>query len=227
MPQKGRLPVEEKIRLVKDYLDGKRGYTESYQAAGVSEGAFRTWTRLFQTRGSDGLLPAKKRMRYSAELKVKVIKEYLQGGISIEALCTKYDITKPSIVQQWIKRYNCHEEFRTPNSGGEIYMVKGRKTTLEERIEIVQDCISSGRDYGQAVEKYKVSYQQAYSWVRKYEEQGVNGLIDQRGKRKEESAMTEVEKLRAELKFMEAKLKRAEIENELLKKVEEIERRRG
>jgi transposase-like protein len=61
---------------------------------------------LFQTRGSDGLLPAKKKMRYSAELKVKVSKEYLQGGISIEALCTKYDITKPSIVQQWIKRYS-------------------------------------------------------------------------------------------------------------------------
>ncbi len=74
----------------------------SYQAAGVSEGAFRTWIRLFQTRGSEGLLPARKKMKYSAELKVKVIKEYLQGGISFETLCTKYDITKPSIVQQWI-----------------------------------------------------------------------------------------------------------------------------
>lgn len=106
-------------------------------------------------------------------------------------------------------------------------MVKGRKTTLDERIEIVQECISNGRDYGQAIEKYKVSYQQAYTWVKKYEERGIDGLADRRGKRKDESEMTEVEKLRAELKLMQAKLKRAEIENELLKKLEEIERRRG
>lgn len=106
-------------------------------------------------------------------------------------------------------------------------MAKGRKTTLEERIEIVQDCISNSKDYGQAVEKHKVSYQQAYTWVRRYEEHGVDGLLDRRGKRKDESAMTEVEKLRAELRITQAKLKRAEIENELLKKVEEIERRRG
>ena len=39
--------------------------------------------------------------------------------------------------------------------------------------------------------------------------------------------MTEIEKLRAELKLTQAKLKRAGIENDLLKKVEEIERRRG
>ena len=106
-------------------------------------------------------------------------------------------------------------------------MVKGRKTTLDERIEIVQDCISNGRDYGQVIEKHKVSYQQVYTWVRKYEERGVDGLSDRRGKRKDESDMTEIEKLRAELKLTQAKLKRAEIENDLLKKVEEIERRRG
>ena len=106
-------------------------------------------------------------------------------------------------------------------------MVKGRKTTLDERIEIVQDCISNGRDYGQVIEKHKVSYQQVYTWVRKYEERGVDGLSDRRGKRKDESDMTEIEKLRAELKLTQAKLKRAGIENDLLKKVEEIERRRG
>ena len=227
MPQKGKISAENKIQFVKDYLDGTRGYMASYQAAGVSEGTFRNWIRLYQARGSAGLLPAKEKLKYSVELKTKVIQEYLQGGISFETLCIKYDITKPSIVQNWIKRYNCHKEFRSPNSGGEIYMAKGRKTTLDERIEIVRDCILNDMDYGQAIEKHKVSYQQVYSWVRKYEERGIEGLSDRRGKRKDEFGMTELEKLRAELKFTQAKLKRAEIENELLKKVEEIERRRG
>ncbi|MGI6772006.1 MAG: helix-turn-helix domain-containing protein [Acutalibacteraceae bacterium] len=50
------------------------------------------------------------------------------------------------------------------------------------------------KDYGKAVEKYHVSYQQIYNWVKKYEESGVNGLIDRRGKRKPLEEMTDVER---------------------------------
>lgn len=100
-------------------------------------------------------------------------------------------------------------------------------TTLDERIEIVSYCIANGKDYGKAIERYGVSYQQIYTWVRKHEEYGVNGLFDRRGKRKDESSMTEVEKLRAELRITQAKLKNAELENDVLKKLDEVERRRG
>ena len=55
-----------------------------------------------------------------------------------------------------------------------------------------------GKDYTITIEKYGVSYQQIYSWVRKYNEKGAEGLVDKRGKRKPESEMTELEKLRAE-----------------------------
>jgi len=226
MPRKGR-PPEEKIRLVQDYLSGKQGYRESYRIAGINKRTFDEWVRLFKTRGLEGLYPPKKNRQYSAEFKKKVTMEYLQKGISLSGLCSKYDITNHSLVLQWIRQYNSHGGFKSPKNGGEIYMAKGRRTTFDERAEIVQDCISNGRDYGLTTDKYKVSYQQVYAWVRKYEENGIDGLTDRRGKRKEPSDMTEMEKLRAELKIMEAKLKRAEIENELLKKVEEIERRRG
>ena len=49
--------------------------------------------------------------------------------------------------------------------------------------------------------------------------------MDKRGKRKQESEMTELEKLRAENKMLEARNKRLETENAVLKKLEEIERR--
>ena len=104
-------------------------------------------------------------------------------------------------------------------------MTKGRTTTFDERLEMVSECISLGNDYGKIVEKYNVSYQQVYGWVHKYEAEGPNGLIDRRGKRKEEAFMTETEKLRAELKLTKAKLRYAEMENDLLKKLDEIERR--
>lgn len=103
-------------------------------------------------------------------------------------------------------------------------MTKGRTTTYEERIAIVSFCIEHGNDYTATVEKYGVSYQQIYSWVKKYNDKGVEGLVDKRGKRKPESEMTEVEKLRAENRMLEAQNRRLETENAVLKKLEEIER---
>ncbi len=226
MPQKGRLPVERKIKIVEDYLAGKEGISSICETTGISQTILRQWVRLYETRGIEGLVPTAKDRKYSAELKVMVVKEYIAGDISIEGLCRKYDITDPQIVRRWIKKYNDHKEFRTPKSGSEIYMVNGRKTTCEERIEMVSHCISNGKDYGKTIEKYHVSYQQIYSWVRKYEEHGVEGLVDKRGKRKPLEEMNEVERLRAEVKLLEAANRQKDMEIEILKKVQEVERRR-
>ena len=103
-------------------------------------------------------------------------------------------------------------------------MIKGRKTTLQERIDIVIDYIESGRSYAETAEKYQISYQQIYQWVQKYNEKGVEGLVDRRGSTKPEEEMSEVEKLQAENRILKAKLKRKELENLFLKKLDEIER---
>ena len=46
-------------------------------------------------------------------------------------------------------------------------------------------------------------------------------------KRKSENSLSEIEKLQAELKMEKAKRKKAEMETSFLKKLDEIERRRG
>ena len=61
-------------------------------------------------------------------------------------------------------------------------MAKSRKTTLDERIDIVGYCIANNKDYGKAIEQYGVSYQQIYEWVRKHEKSSPDGLSDHRGK---------------------------------------------
>ena len=101
-------------------------------------------------------------------------------------------------------------------------MKKGRKTTQEERTEIVAFCIENGKDYGLAIEKYGVSYQQIYSWVRKYEAKGVEGLVDRRGKAKPEDELTEADRLRMENKILQARIKDQEMEIKLLKKLKEL-----
>ena len=162
--------------------------------------------------------------KYSAELKEKVVQEYLSGKGSMGYLAKKYGLADESRVRDWIKCYNGHKEFKQRRAArGALYMTKGKKTTQPERVEIVTFCLEHGKDYLLTVEQYGVSYQQTYSWVRKYEEKGIDGLADGRGRTKPESEMTDTEKLQAQVRMLEAQLRDKEMEIELLKKVKELE----
>ena len=164
-----------------------------------------------------------KNKKYSKELKQQAVQDYISGKGSLIAICKKYEILSHKQLHNWIKWYNGHKEFREPSSAkGEIYMTKGRKTTQEERTEIVAFCIEHGKDYGLTVETYGISYQQIYAWVRKYEEKGVAGLTDSRGKANSESELTEEDRLRQENKILQAKIKDQEMEIALLKKLREL-----
>lgn len=72
-----------------------------------------------------------------------------------------------------------------------------------------------------------MSYQQARSYTIKYEMSGVEGLKDGRGRHKSEDEMNELEKLRAENRILRAQKKHVEMEASFLKKLAEIEMRRG
>lgn len=226
MPQRGRLSPTEKTKIVEECLNGHDSVCGLSRKYGVSDTTIWNWVRLYKARGAEGLIPAAKTRKYSVEVKICAVAEYLSSGMSQRDICEKYDISDKKILRRWIKLYNSHEDFKQPNSGGEIRMAKGRKTTQEERIEIVGHCIAHNKDYGKTIEQYGVSYQQIYGWVKKYETDGVGALADRRGKRKDEASMTEVEKLRAQLKLKEAENLRLQMENELLKKLEALERGR-
>ena len=164
-----------------------------------------------------------KNKKYSVELKMQAVQSYQNGEGSLREICRKDGISDKHVLQDWIMWYNGHREYKERSSAkGEIYMTKGRKTTQEERAEIVAFCIEHNYDYGLTVETYNVSYQQVYAWVRKYEEGGVDKLRDNRGRTKQVEEMTEVEKLKAEMKILEAKNRQLEIENEFIKKLQEL-----
>ena len=139
----------------------------------------------------------------------------------------KYKIADTRQLRMWIMKYNGHEELKDSGIGGSPIMTKGRKTTFEERVEIVQYCINNAHNYAETAEKFGISYQQARSYTLKYEEKGVKGLQDRRGKRKSQEEMDELEKLRAEVKLLRTEKERAKMEISFLKKLEEIERRRS
>ena len=223
---KRKLTPEEKIAAVESYLQGEEQLQAITERCGIAKESFRTWVRNYQIFGRDGLRDKHRQTSYSVETQTAAVQDYLSGLGSQADICIKYKIYSRTQLQNWIKLYNSHRELRPSRGrGSDIYMTKGRNTTYEERVEIVSYCIEHGNDYTATIEKYGVSYQQIYSWVRKYNEKGAGGLVDKRGKRKPESEMTELEKLRAENRMLEARNKRLETENAVLKKLEEIERR--
>ncbi len=107
-------------------------------------------------------------------------------------------------------------------------MTKARKTSLEERITIAKECIASGRNYGEIATKYNVSYQQVYNWTNKFAEQGESGLEDRRGQRTaQQQPRTPEEEMKIRIAQLEHENYMLRMERDLLKKLDEIERRRG
>lgn len=224
MPQKEKANKELKLKLVMSYISGEIGQNEAARQAGVSPTSFMAWVAKYRADGIDGLIPAESDKIYPEQLKISAVEEYLSGSCSQLAICEKYSIRSKSTLQKWIKRYNCHEAMKGFTGGS--HMTKGRETTKEERIQLVQECIAKGNNYGEIALKYKISYQQIYTWVKKYQEKGEDGLSDRRGRqRPPKEPETEEERLCRENADLKRKLYYSEMENACLKKLDEIERR--
>ena len=221
-----KVDYENKLKAVLEYLDGNTSQVAIAKKYDVSTASFQTWVRKYKSEGADGLKPSTTNKKYSVELKYAAVLDYLSGVASQEEICKKYKISSKVQLQRWVLWYNGHNELKNSPSGGNKLMIKARKTTFDERVEIVKYCISNDKDYALTMEKYNVSYQQVYLWVRKYEQKGIDGLVDGRGKAKAESDLTEVDRLKAQNQILEAEKKRLEMEINVLKKLQEVERRR-
>jgi transposase-like protein len=219
MSRKSKVKYEEKLSAVLSYRRGEMSQQMLANKYGVGKSSIQKWIILYESQGAEAIKPKAQNKRYSKELKEQAVQDYLKGVGSLWDICKKYKIDSHKQLQDWLRLYNGHKALRTTGGAGRgIYMTKGRKTTCEERIGITAFCIENGKDYALTIERYGVSYQQIYSWVKKYETNGVKGLSDRRGKAKPESEMTDADRLRAENKLLAAKNKDLEMELALLKK---------
>ena len=227
MPRKEKVSYEEKLRLVPACISGKMGVCEAARIARVDHSTIRKWVKQYEAEGVDGLLPHTRNRAYSAELKTEAVIAYLRGKGSLLEICKEYKIRSKTQLLNWVKVYNAHGDFNSrKRSGGGSYMKKARSTTQEERLQIAKECLESGRNYGEMALKYNVSYQQVRTWTLRFEELGKAGLEDRRGKRKkDQTPRTELEAAQIEIERLKHELYKAEMERDLLKKLDEIERR--
>ena len=226
MSKRRKMKAEEKIRIVKAYTSGKISMNAAAEQLGVHQSVVDDWVRLYQTEGTTTFLSSEGNRRYDPVVKEMAVKDYLSGRGSLREICKIYKIRNQIQLRTWIKVYNGHKDFKKQTGGSR--MTKGRETTQAERIAVAKACIANGKNYGEVAIQYNVSYQQARSWTLKYIEGGENALEDRRGQRKkDQQPRTELEQAQIEIEQLKHKLKMLEMENNLLKKLEEIERRRG
>jgi transposase-like protein len=226
MSMKAKYTVEAKVRAAERYLRGEASAAEIAAEMGLGKRGKSTvleWAAAYRENGIEGFHLRKGNNSYTAEEKQRAVEEYLQGKGSLREISRRYHIPNKETLRRWIEVYNSNIELRDYSPRPEVYVAMRKKTTKEERQEIVIYCLEHGKDYKSTAVKYEVSYSQVYQWVRHYEEQGEAGLEDRRGKRKSDDENDELERLRRENLRLKAKLQESERLNLLLKKVKEFE----
>ena len=223
MVRKSIISFEEKLKVVQTILSQQDSLNHQAKILGIHKSSIQRWILKYKTFGVNGLKTLNTNRKYSKLLKLAAVKEYLSGGQSLFNICKKYQIYSQSQIMYWISLYN---NARILKSGGFNTMkIKGtrKKISLEDRIEVIKYYLENNKNYAETAIKFQVSYQQVYQWVQKFNKGGVDALIDRRGKRKPIEEMSEVDKLKLENEILKAKYRRIELENALLKKLNELE----
>ena len=225
MSRKSKIDPVLKVELVERYLRNEVGVTEAARLAGLSSPkSFSAWVSIYRNEGPGGLLDQDYNKNYPKELKLAAVTAYKNGEGSLSQLTERFGLRSKRQLMDWLKEYNTHGAIQSRTSGGGSYMRKARQTTPEERLEIVQDCLNNDKNYGAMARKYNCSYQQVRNWVLRYEKMGSAGLEDRRGRRAgTQPARTPEEELRDKIAELERRNRDLQMENDLLKKVRELE----
>ena len=179
MGRKSKVSNELKIELVKKVLDGKATIQGLAKEYGIAKSSIMTWKKKYLELGEESIVVGDKNRHYTRELREKAIKSYLNNEGSLFDICKKYDIASVSVLNYWIRDYR-----RSVDANGNYTVIKKHvRKTIEAKVEAVTFCLNNNYDYNQTIRKFGVSYQQIYSWVKKYEAGGAEALIDNRGKR--------------------------------------------
>ncbi|MCH5465655.1 helix-turn-helix domain-containing protein [Levilactobacillus tujiorum] len=217
-----RYTVEEKYFYVKLVLDEGNSYHAIQREYGIRHTQVEQWVERYRKHGLEGLKRRPTNQAYTRDFKVKLINIYLEGQTSYRKLAKQFNIPNAGIIYQWV---NLYTSGKLPKTTRRLVSMNGRKTTQLERIEVAQWVIENDFDYNKATQKFKISYNQAYNWTKKFQDGGAEALQDRRGKSKADKPnLTETEQQELRIKQLEARNEHLALENKLLKKLDEIER---
>ncbi|MCO7153689.1 hypothetical protein NIA73_10490 [Anaerobutyricum hallii] len=135
--------MDEKI------LQKKESISSVASKIGVYYTTVDKWLRNYKAIGPEAFFRKGHTYRTPAQKEAAVF-DYLSGKGSLRDICARHKISDAQILRRWIMKYNSHDK----ETGGRAIMTKGRKTTFEERVEIVQYCIKHSHNYSETAKNF-------------------------------------------------------------------------
>ena len=151
---------------------------------------------------------------YSDELKLKLVKEYFEGGLGIKALAQKYCMDRSSL-RKWIHLYN-------ENGEAGLYTRPGTYSG-DFKVSVVEYMHSTGASQQQTAAHFNIpSPRTVLMWERKYDEEGKEALYKENRGRASKMGTKRLGKTKNDMNTNEdllAEVQRFRMENEYLKKL--------
>jgi transposase-like protein len=223
MPR-SRYTAEEKLELLEEFAQSGIGARTFEHQHSLGHPTLAQWRMRYERDGLEGLSEARKNKHYPASRKLAAVLAYQNGEGTLSELTMRFGLRSSKQLLDWISKYN-EDKTLTASPFRKQVPTMSRKTTFEERIEVVEYVTKGKHSYSEAAEHFQVSYQQARSWVLKSKDGGYAALVDNRGHHKAEADFTETEKLRLENRRLKAELADKELVEAFIKKFKELQRR--
>ena len=138
---------EFRAMVSQKYLDGEGSVRYLATKYGIGKQTLKQWIDKYRIYGIAAFSKKGGNVSYTSEFKEMCVKAVFDGEGSIDDIVAKYNISSRSVLQNWIKMYNANRELKDYIPKREVYMASARrKTTIEERKEIVKYCIEHNRD---------------------------------------------------------------------------------
>lgn len=161
-----------------------------------------------------GVISMSGRKIYSFELKLEIVKKYLEGNQGVKAIAREYNVN-PGDVQKWRDAYLEHGEAGLNTTSGTY--------SGDFKLSVVEYMHNTGDSQRKTAAHFNIpSFRTVGSWERIYYEEGAEGLyIERRGRAsKMESKKTRKQKNDVNInEDLLAEVQRLRMENEYLKKL--------
>lgn len=132
MGRKHKYSKEIKLQAISDYEKGIKSITQLCNELDCTGKSIWAWIYGYRSQGEDFFDNKTVNKRYSKELKLKVVTEYLSNNSSLLDLVNKYKLSSKELVRNWILRYDKGEEIKGYDPKPEVYKMKTRKVTFEK-----------------------------------------------------------------------------------------------
>jgi len=129
---------EFRSKVSQEYLDGVGSYDYISAKYSIGSKTLREWISKYGIYGIAAFAHKSGNTFYSSDFKTMCVEAVLSGEGSVDDIVTKYNISSRAVLRNWIKRYNANRELKDYDPKKEVYMAEARRTSIEERKEIVE-----------------------------------------------------------------------------------------